>query len=145
MVSHRCRTICLPGLWPLFYLLIRCYDCHCKIGESAHHHKDIFLTSFLWSIVVKSKLSISNGWLSIKDPCFTFGSLYGPLAFLHLLQVFTQLLTSRHTVLQKNLSLMRAIVCPVLWWPFSSCSNCSTWALKTAGDIIWWYLEAWIS
>ena len=52
-------------------------------------------------IVVKSRQSRSNGLLATKDPCFTSGSLYGPLAFLHFLHVFTQLVTSSHIVLQK--------------------------------------------
>ena len=57
--------------------------------------------SLLLSIFVKSKKSRSNGQLAINDPCFTFGSLYGPLAFLHLLHNLTQLVTSWHIMLQK--------------------------------------------
>ena len=37
------------------------------------------------------------------------GSLYGPLTFLHLLQVFTQLLTSWHTALQKTFILQEPL------------------------------------
>ena len=105
------------GFGHCFCLLISCYYCHSKLEKVSIITRIFSFPSLLWSIFVKSKQSRSNGWLAIIDPCFTFGSFYGPLAFLHLLHDLTQLVTSWHIVLQKNLSLMIDNICFILSWP----------------------------
>ena len=95
-------------------LLIRCYHCHCKIRKVSIIMRTFSFLSLLGSFLVKSKQRRSNGLLAITDPLLTFGSLYGPLAFLYLLHDFTQLVTSWCIMLQQKCFLMIANVCSLL-------------------------------
>ena len=52
------------GFVHCFHLLIRCYYCHSKIGESVHHNKNVSFPSLLWFILVgPNKADLKDDWL----------------------------------------------------------------------------------